>query len=80
MKHAGPSRNNDKQKKRRMSPYSRLRGHGEDGSGSDFGITGALNKGMNMDGCSGDQVMLDEGLGFIALPSSVADPTPLTGP
>jgi hypothetical protein len=63
-----------------MSPYSRLRGHGGDGSGSDFGIVEALNKGVNMDGRGGDQVMLDEGLGLIALPSSAADPTPLTEP
>jgi hypothetical protein len=79
MKHAGPSRNNDKQKKRRMSPYSRSKRHGGDGCASDSGMVEALSRGVNLDDSGGDQGMLDEGLGFTALPSSAADPTPLTG-
>jgi hypothetical protein len=79
LKHAGPSRNNDKQKKR-MSPYSRPKRHGGDGCASDSGMAGALNRGVNLDDSGGDQVMLDEGLGLTALPSIATDPTPLTRP
>jgi hypothetical protein len=78
LKSAGPSRNNEKLKRRRMSPYSYLRRNVGDGSKSETEEDNALIKFLIDGDRSGDQVMVAEGLGTLA--SSPADPTPLTGP
>jgi hypothetical protein len=80
LKIVGPSRNNEKMKRRRMSPYSRPMCHVGDGSYPEVEKANALSNRVAVDGRSGDHVMMDEGLGFLALSSNPADPTPLMGP
>jgi hypothetical protein len=80
LKSAGPSRNNEKLKRSGVRLYSRPRRHVGDGVKIETEDANGMINFVAADDRSGDQVMVDTGLGIFALPSSPADPTPLTGP